>query len=431
MHNVLVFPCGSEIGLEIHNALKYAKDIKLFGASSVKDHGKYVYKNYISNLPFVDDDSFIPYINNIIKKYNIDYIFPAHDSVVLKLGELKPGVLKAKVITSSPETCVMARSKYKTYQKLQGECFTPKIYSSDAIESAEFPVFLKPDVGQGSMGIAMAEDISELKMKIGNAKQKMLICEYLPGEEFTIDCFTNRKRELLFIGPRKRNRIKNGISVNTNNIKIQEQISFIAKRLNEVFEFRGAWFFQVKRDKMGNLKLLEIAPRIAGSMATHRNRGINFPLITLFDFMGYDVEIIENEFNVEVDRALINRFSFENISYDTVYIDFDDTITLGKHVNPKIIAFLYQCLNKEKKIILITKHARDIADTLYKLKIDKNIFDNIIHLDKNEEKYKKIDAGNNAIFIDDSYQERKAISENMNIPVFDVDAVESLIDWRL
>ena len=49
MKNVLVFPCGSEIGLEIHNALKYSKDFNLFGGSSVDDHGKYVYKNYIPN----------------------------------------------------------------------------------------------------------------------------------------------------------------------------------------------------------------------------------------------------------------------------------------------------------------------------------------------------------------------------------------------
>ena len=31
MKNVLVFPCGSEIGLEINNALKYCKDFVLFG----------------------------------------------------------------------------------------------------------------------------------------------------------------------------------------------------------------------------------------------------------------------------------------------------------------------------------------------------------------------------------------------------------------
>ena len=44
--NVLVFPCGSEIGLEIHAALRHAKDICLHGASSVSDHGEFVYARY-------------------------------------------------------------------------------------------------------------------------------------------------------------------------------------------------------------------------------------------------------------------------------------------------------------------------------------------------------------------------------------------------
>lgn len=47
MINVLVFPCGSEIGLEVHNALKYDKHINLVGLSSVSSHGRVVYKNYI------------------------------------------------------------------------------------------------------------------------------------------------------------------------------------------------------------------------------------------------------------------------------------------------------------------------------------------------------------------------------------------------
>ena len=44
--NVLVFPCGSEIGLEIHAALRHAKDIRLHGASSVDDHGEFAYRRY-------------------------------------------------------------------------------------------------------------------------------------------------------------------------------------------------------------------------------------------------------------------------------------------------------------------------------------------------------------------------------------------------
>ena len=104
---VLIFPCGSEIGLEINRALANDIHFELFGASSLPDHGKFVYKNYIEGIPYVEDNNFISTINNICEEYSIDFIIPAHDSVVLKLAQ-NAEKLKAKVITSPLETCEIA-----------------------------------------------------------------------------------------------------------------------------------------------------------------------------------------------------------------------------------------------------------------------------------------------------------------------------------
>ena len=35
-----------------------------------------------------------------------------------------------------------------------------------------------------------------------------------------------------------------------------------------------------------------------------------------------------------------------------------------------------------------------------------------------------------AIFIDNAYQERAAVARKYSIPVFDVDGIEVLLDWR-
>ena len=85
--NVLVFPCGSEIGLEIHRSLRWSNHVEVLGASSVSsNHGKYVYDNYIEGLPYVEDHHFIDMLNSTISAYDIALLFPAHDSVVLKLS---------------------------------------------------------------------------------------------------------------------------------------------------------------------------------------------------------------------------------------------------------------------------------------------------------------------------------------------------------
>ena len=47
---VLVFPCGTEIGLEIHRALCRSAHVEVFGANSLEpSHGPHVFRNYLPN----------------------------------------------------------------------------------------------------------------------------------------------------------------------------------------------------------------------------------------------------------------------------------------------------------------------------------------------------------------------------------------------
>ena len=421
---VLIFPCGSEIGLEVHRALADDIHFELYGASSLPDHGKFIYKNYIEGVPFVDDINFVDEINNICKKFNIDFIIPAHDSVVLKLAENRQN-LCAKLITSPEETCKTARSKISTYKKLKGVVPVPEIYSlSDS--NIKFPVFIKPDVGQGSKGAKKINNIEELKNAY-NENKSIVISEYLPGKEYTVDCFTNNKGELLFAKGRTRSRIMNGISVNSKPVENPEFYN-IAKKINANIRFNGVWFFQVKERANGDLVLMEFAPRIAGTMGLYRGLGINFILLSLYDAMGIDVKIINNTFDIEIDRALFAVYNL-NIEYEYVYIDFDDTILTNDKLNTDVIKFIYQCQNENKKIILITKHSNNILETLKKYHICKDLFYEINVLEKEQKKCDFIKFSN-SIFIDDSYSERENISRVSKIPVFSVDAVETLINYK-
>jgi hypothetical protein len=127
--NILVFPCGSEVGLEIYKSLAFSTHYNLVGGSSVDDHGKFVYSSYVDGIPFIDTPEFIDAINRIIDEYDIKYIFPAHDDVVLKLSqESARNNLRCKVITSPVKTCEIARSKKKTYKTFLNIIDTPRIF---------------------------------------------------------------------------------------------------------------------------------------------------------------------------------------------------------------------------------------------------------------------------------------------------------------
>lgn len=323
------------------------------------------------------------------------------------------------------KTVEICRSKNLTYSFLAGAEYLPRSYA-DAGAVDEYPVFIKPSVGQGSVGARRIDDRAALDEALSDGVE-YAICEYLPGQEFTVDCFTDRHGVLRYIGPRSRDRIRTGISVRSHFLDEEQQINEIAADLNRRFSFNGAWFFQLKENAQGQYRLMEAAPRIAGTMGLTRNRGINMPLLTLYNMWGYDVDIINNGNELLLDRAFISRFR-SGLSYGNVYVDYDDTLVLRGRVNAGLMAFLYQARGKGKKLFLITKHVGDLDAELERFCISPRLFDEIICLEPGDSKTPHIKE--NSIFIDDSFAERRRVHEACGVPVFDLDMVESLIDWR-
>ena len=422
--NILVFPAGTEIAFEIHDALKNSKFVRLFGATSVPCHAEFVFQTCVTGLPFVDDPALIPALNRVIDAYGIDYVYPAHDSALLRFSEERDA-LHAEVIASARETVEICRSKTRTYRFLSGAPYLPAFYGSPD-EIPGYPVFIKPAVGQGSQGARIIRDRSHLEEALSEG-QEYTICEYLPGEELTVDCFTDRHGSLLVVSPRSRERIRAGIAVRSRNLPLTEDLQSIAEDINRRLSFNGAWFFQVKKNAAGQFRLLEIAPRIAGTMGLTRNLGINMPLLTLYNFWGIDVSLIPNREDLLLDRAFISRFQTD-LSYSSVYVDFDDTLIVRGKVNAFLMMFLYQAFNQGKRLCLLTRHSTDIFADLEKACIPASLFSEIIRLDEAGAKTDYIAP--DSIFIDDSFSERKRVRDALGIPVFDLDMVESLIDWR-
>lgn len=419
---ILVFPAGTEIAFEIHDALKNVKFIELYGATSVPCHANFVFKNCVEGVPFVDAPDLIEKLNKVIDRYGIDYVYPAHDSALLRLTE-EQVELHAKVVTSPLETVRICRDKSKTYEYLAGAEYMPKVYGS-ADEVEDYPVFAKPAVGQGGQGAMPIVDRLSLERVLASG-EPYVVCEYLPGKEYTVDCFTDRHGNLLYIGQRTRDRIRSGIAVRSHFVDTEVSIFLIAEELNDMLDFNGAWFFQVKEDVNGEYKLMEVAPRIAGTMGLSRNVGVNLPLLTMYNHLGEDVEILMNDNRITLDRAFISRFK-SNVEYDKVYVDLDDTIVVKGNINPLLMAFLYQARNKGKKVVLLTRHRWYVQDTLQELNIAPGLFDAIVCIEGGS----KADyVCGRAILIDDSFSERKSVRKACGIPVFDVDMVESLLDW--
>jgi hypothetical protein len=421
---VLVFPGATETALEIWRSLRYCKDIELYSAAAdVSNHAPFVFARHFV-VPTVHEPGWLECLNQLVVAHGIDYIFPAHDDVVISLAQHADRV-EARIVSSPPETCLATRSKSATYRLLGDIVSVPTLYETPA-EVHDYPVFAKPDKGQGSQGAHIIWNPRQLAALMADGGGH-IVMEYLPGEEYTVDCFSDRDAGLLFCGGRRRIRTRSGISMNSRPVDDQLFMEY-GKAIASALAFHGAWFFQLRRDRGGVPKLLEVAPRMAGTMCVHAVQGINFPLLSIYEQERVPIHIMVNKGDVEVDRALVSRFR-HNVTYQTVYVDLDDTLILnGETVNTDLIRLLFQCINRKIRVVLLTKHGDDLNQLLANLRLS-GLFDEIIHVERSGSKVEHI-TRTNAILIDDSFSERKAVADKLGIPTFDCSMIDMLIDEK-
>lgn len=425
-YNILVFPCGTEIANEVISSIKNHKYFKLFYASSEK----LSYCNFIGNkiyqLPYVSDKSFLSSLNELISKLRIDFIIPAHDDVAYELSKNSKKI-NSKIIGQSFEVNNIVRFKDKTYDFFKNILPIPKIYN-DIPKKNDFPVFVKPKRGQGSLNALSLKNLDEFESFFKtHSRDDFVVMELLTGKEFTIDCFSHNE-ELLYFGARTRDKTMKGITVVSsfvNEDSLNKEFKKYANTISKELKMHGVWFFQMKYDKNNKLKLLEIGPRVAGSMILNRMRGVNFIELAIYQALGMDIKVNVNPvYDLRMGRALHSIFKTD-IKYNNLYIDFDDTLLLDeKHLNIDLMKLIFKAKNEDKKIYLITKNKKNnLTKILHKFGI-MHIFDEIIHLYENQ---KKIDfMKKNSVLIDDSFKERTEALD-AGIYSFDVNSINVLL----
>lgn len=418
---VLVFPGATEIAMELRQSLAWCKEVTLFSAGSqVSNHAPFVFANFFA-ISSVGQPGWLDELSAVVEENQITHIFPAHDDALLALSE-NTARIKAKVITSPLETCRLTRSKTATLRRLSGIVPAPELFP-DVRAVKSWPVFVKPDRGQGSQRTAMAQNADELARLLAQDSDRIIL-EYLEGQEFTVDCFSDRERGLQYACGRQRRRIRSGIAMDS---KVVADVRFrdYAEKISGAIELHGAWFFQVKADQAGVLKLMEVAPRIGGTSALSRVHGVNLPLLSLYESERLPVQVVPGDYSVEIDRALVNRYR-HNIRYQTLYVDFDDTLVIHGRLNVELVKLLYQGINRGVRLVLLTRHNGDLTSQLRRWRLD-NLFDEIFHLKPTDTKADFVKE-KDAVFIDDSFAERKAVHDKTGIVSIDPSMIDLLFE---
>lgn len=420
----MIFGGGGFNQIEVYFSLKNSLLFHPIMAGSYDNHSSFISKDSINDLPYTDAPNFVEKLNECIEKNNVKFVIPTHDSAALTLME-NSSQIKATIVCSCLQTTKICRYKSLTYKALASTDVLPEIYSYD---NYKLPLFAKDDLGQGGRNAYLINNSKQLE-EIKKSDIDYVLCEYLPGDEITIDCFTDRHGKNRFIQPRCRTRLLNGISARAELLPLTDEIQHIVNVISERISFRGYWFIQCKKDINGKYKLMEICTRFAGTFDLSKSLDVNLPLLALCDFDNKEINITPNKYQIILDKTYINRYQIK-YSYERVYIDFDDTLVFGREkFNTEAMRFLYQCINKGISIILITKHEYDIYETMRKIKLNRELFDEIIEVPLTQKKYEYMNDNIPSIFIDNAYSERLAVKQHLNMPTFDVSNFDCLLDW--
>jgi len=218
--------------------------------------GKYLSDDFIK-MPKIAEESSWEKTLDLVFNNNIQVVIPSLDETLQEWAKSKEMLLQNNihVIISDSSTVEIFIDKWKTFLFFEKH----GIPTPETSLECKYPV-IKPRRGRGSAGIFIAEENEDVNMD-GNISQ-----QFIRGTEYTVDVFCDFNNKPVYIVPRKRINVKEGKSTSGIAVKHSEIEKYVRIICSSI-PFIGPINIQCFEEENGDLKFIEINPRIAGGMA--------------------------------------------------------------------------------------------------------------------------------------------------------------------
>lgn len=245
-----------------------------------------------------------------LEKYHYDIVIPMNDDVAIILSKHKKelGSLTTIHVNDWP-LFSMASDKLQTMEAcMKNNLPCPKTYLSlndfkqDA-HNVQYPIVCKPRTGCAAVGFHVADDEHDLLEYYKKAKQKYgpcLIQEYIPqdGLQYKAELYIDRNGAMkaACVFSKVRWYPINGGSSTLNETVDRPDIVEDCRKLLAAIGWRGYADIDLIEDtRDGKAKIMEINPRITGSVKICFEAGVNFAKAIVDDYLGKE---LDNQFEV-------------------------------------------------------------------------------------------------------------------------------------
>ncbi len=287
------------------------------------------------NVPPPEDKEYIRCIKEIVIKENVKVIIPQTTREIISLSQRLDEFrdMGVSIIVSDYSSLKRANDKYLVIKECEKTKVPyPEYFLIDnendllsALNKLGYPdnkVIVKPRFSSGLRGLriinnetlTIKEFLEEkptglnidlesiLKIFRNGPFPEMLVTEYLPGDESSVDVFRNANGTVAI--PRNRKDIRSGISFDTE-IELRDDIIKYSVKLAEFLDLKYCFGFQFKLNEANVPMILESNPRIQGTMVASTYAGFNMIYYSVKEALGYSVEISDIEI---CDNTHIKRY---------------------------------------------------------------------------------------------------------------------------
>jgi carbamoyl-phosphate synthase large subunit len=324
MTTVLVSGASGVVGYGILRSLRRSETpLRVVSTTIYSDSVAPAFSDVFELAPPTSDDGYLGWLCATIRKYSVDLLIPGIECDVYKWNDNRPMLegTGAKILLNNPGLIRLCQDKWHFYLELVRR--SPMLAIPTRLEGTfeelvndySLPFLLKPRRGFASKGIIRVEDqaaFDEQKPRLGAD----LMAQPIVGnqdEEYTVSGFFDQDSALCCHMGLRRKLSTEGYTQNAE-VTVLEGAERTIGELGKAFGAVGPTNFQFRVHR-GQLKLLEINPRISSATSIRTAFGYNESLMSL-DFFLEQLRPIQPR----IRKGSAVRYAEDHIFYDSDYI---------------------------------------------------------------------------------------------------------------
>lgn len=284
MKNILVSGASGIVGYGILKSLrKTREDLMLIGTTIYNDSVAPGFCDVFEKALPTSHKNYINWLLGVIKKNKIGLLIPGIEADLHKWSSNKEIIENsgAKILINNIQLIQLCKDKWVFYnelKKINSPYLIPTSLDTDyhqIVEKYGLPFLLKPKTGFASKGIIKINNEADFNLQKSQIGEILMVQQIVGNdeEEFTTSAFCDGKGSYYARMTLRRKLSKDGYT-NQAETYILEQMDEVLHHLCAHLKPIGPTNFQFRKHN-GELKLLEINPRISSSTSIRAAFGYN------------------------------------------------------------------------------------------------------------------------------------------------------------